>query len=362
MPGIPNRPNIPSGGWRQQQAARLRAQAEAQARVHQAGAPVQGDLGEDRVHCVQEGDTIESLAERYGCSPESIRNHPNNAELAAREEESGALSAGENVYIPAEDEHPPQPVGQGDHVVKQGECISSIAKDTGHFWETIWNDPANEELKEVRENPNLLLPGDRISIPEKLRKEEPRETEQRHRFVRRGEPAKLRLRIYSDPNASYGDNSAGICDKEPDEEFLDDDFAETSIGDECQELGLGNAPRANAPYVLKVDDQVFEGITDADGCLEVLIPGNAKQATLYVGEEPSQSEFDLALGTVDPISEISGVQTRLNNLGFGCGKPTGRLDSATRAALRCFQGANELPVTGETDEATRNKLLTTHGS
>jgi hypothetical protein len=213
------------------------------------------------------------------------------------------------------------PLGDGAHVVRPGECTSSIARDSGHFWETIWTDPANTCIRDARKDPNVLLPGDRVNVMPLRPKTEMGPTMMRHRFVRRGEPAFLRLTL------------------------LDD-----------------GQPRANLPFVLIVDGDEFRGTTDAEGKLIAPIPGNAKQGRLLLGADGDQQEFPVNLGKVDPISELSGVQSRLNNLGFGCGPADGKLGPATRSALSRFQESNDLQATGEPDQATKDKLIQVHGS
>lgn len=212
------------------------------------------------------------------------------------------------------------PVGEGDYIVKEGDCISSIARDHGHFWQTIWDEPANAELKEKRKNPNVLREGDRVTIPTIEPKEESGETEMRHRFVRRGEPASCRITL------------------------LDD-----------------GEPRANVPYRLDIDGEEQEGTTDGNGMLVVSIPGNAKKGKLFVGEEDEEEEIQLLLGHVAPIDQIKGIKDRLRNLGFRVGHDNDKLDAKTRIALEQFQEENELTVTGEPDENTKEKLLEEHG-
>ncbi len=60
------------------------------------------------------------------------------------------------------------------------------------------------------------------------------------------------------------------------------------------------------------------------------------------------------------ITLPSGVQMRLNNLGFGCGPATGAPSAAYTAALQAFQKKNYLPgnVTGVADNATIDALRT----
>ncbi len=217
--------------------------------------------------------------------------------------------------------HDTGPVGAGDHIVRDGDSIASIANEAGHFWQTIWDDPTNETLRATREDPNVLLPGDRVTVPEKRRKDVSIEPEKRHRFKRRGEPASLHVQL------------------------LDN-----------------NVPRAQVPFELIVDNRpVAKGITDADGNVSASIPSNAKKAMLLVGDGDERIAYRIALGGIDPISELTGVQQRLQNLGFGC-EETGKLDERTRQALRSFQTQSGLTASGDPDPETREKLEAAHGS
>jgi N-acetylmuramoyl-L-alanine amidase len=206
-----------------------------------------------------------------------------------------------------------------DYTVKQGDCISSIAEGHGFFWERIWNHPKNAELKTKRENPNVLAPGDVVFVPDKEEKEESCATGQRHTFRKKGVPAKLRLRLVED-----------------------------------------DKPRANEPYILEIDGVTFSGTTDGEGGIEHPIPPNAVKGKLLVGEK--QEEFPLDLGHLDPVDEITGVQARLNNLGFDCGSLDGEAGPETEAALKEFQKKHNLDESGRPDEATRSKLQELHGS
>jgi hypothetical protein len=205
------------------------------------------------------------------------------------------------------------------HVARDGECISSIAFQYGFFADTIWNDPANAELRSQRENMNILAPGDVVTIPDKRLKEETRPTGNTHRFQRKGVPAKLRLRI--------------------------EDHGE---------------PLKNQPYTLTVDQQKFTGMTNDEGDVVVSIPPNAKRGHLVVGQGDEQREYHLQLGHLHPIDRIEGVQARLVNLGYDCGGEEGTIGPNTTAALKAFQKAQGLPETGELDDATRAKIKEVH--
>lgn len=207
------------------------------------------------------------------------------------------------------------------HKVRTGDCIDSIAFESGYLPDTIWQHPDNAALRSRRKDPNLLREGDVVNIPEKQKGTESGATEQRHRFKRKGVPAKIRLVL------------------------LDDD----------------NEPRANEEFTLTIDGKSREGRTDGDGALEVPISPGARSGTLLLGPERDEV-FELDIGHTDPIDDTSGVQQRLRNLGYDVGAIDEHVGPRTEAALRAFQRDNGLEESGTLDEATRQKLEAVHES
>jgi len=197
--------------------------------------------------------------------------------------------------------------------------MASIGLQHGFFWETLWNHPQNAALKELRKDPNVLLAGDAVYIPDKELKQVGGATEKRHRFQRKGVPAKLRLTLMKE-----------------------------------------DKPRANVPYVLEIDGQVFRGQTDASGLIEHSIPPDAQSGRLIL--DNGNEIHPLNLGNLDPIDTITGVQARLRNLGLFSGDISGELDGGTAGAISAYQLRKGLPQTGQLDQATKDKLKGDHGS
>lgn len=211
-----------------------------------------------------------------------------------------------------------------EYLVRQSDTIISIAYNNGFFWETIWDHPNNAELKELREDPNVLYPGDVVFIPEKEEKQESCASDETHTFCRKGASEELRI-------------------------VLKDDEGE---------------PLANTSYTLTVDGNNFTGTTNGEGLLvESILPNASRGRVIVLDEGGNEIDgYELALGHLDPVTEISGVQMRLTNLGYDCSSEEGEPGPRTQQAIERFQQAQELETTGEIDDATREKLKEVHGS
>ncbi|MDI7259578.1 MAG: peptidoglycan-binding protein [Thermodesulfobacteriota bacterium] len=244
-----------------------------------------------------------------------------------------------------------------EYKVKQGDCISSIATRHGLFWEKVWNHPKNAKLKEKRKDPNILYPGDVVFVPDKDKKEESGGTEQKHRFRKKGTPAKLRLRLMRPPEDQQTEEPRQTIERGRGGRDL-------TINNEPPPEQREDEPWANAPFVLQIDGQVVgEDQTDNDGRLEVQIPPNARVGRLIVelGTERERT-IPLNLGHLNPIETVSGVKQRLFNLGIPCGESNEQETPEYEEAVREFQAKHGLEVTGRVDQQTKDAIRDAHGS
>jgi N-acetylmuramoyl-L-alanine amidase len=245
-----------------------------------------------------------------------------------------------------------RPVGQGDWVVGAGDCMSSIAKQSGHFWETLWNLGENAELKRVRKNPNTLRPGDLVTVPPIRIKYDPGATAMRHNFRLKGEPSKLRLRILKPER--WKQTQGG---PPPDHEGLLCTDGDADAKPEPIE------PMADTPYILDIDGKITRGRTDGDGKLELSIPGDARSGKLTLAPgTPDELKIPLQLGVLAPYDTILGIRQRLVNLAYACAPGGEDMTEDLEAAILLFQARFKLQRTGEPDGPTRDKVKEVHGS
>ncbi len=210
--------------------------------------------------------------------------------------------------------------GSGNYVVKPGDCMESIAYANGFLWQTLWNLQANAELKSKR-TPNVLLPGDRVTIPAIAQRQESAPVDQCHVYKKLGVPGTFSLR------------------------FLDEQ----------------QQPRSGLNYILTIDGKTTTGSLDSDGSLKVPIVPNASQGTIKLQTDPDPETYPLQFGYLDPSGSATGVRARLNNLGFTCAA-TGGWDADVQGALQRYQAARNLQPTGQLDDATQQGLQQDHQS
>jgi N-acetylmuramoyl-L-alanine amidase len=185
------------------------------------------------------------------------------------------------------------------HTVRQGEYLSLIALDYGiAHWRDIYDHPDNAEFRRLRPDPNVIFPGDIVAVPALVEKEESRQTEQRHRFRVKG--PRRSVRVY----------------------FRD----------------LFNRELKNEPYRLKLQNQGWvEGETDGEGMVYLEISMSCRGGTIEIGGYRQAMLFS----DLDPVTTVTGVQARLNNLGYSVMWVDGIYGPLTANGMAQFQRAEE---------------------
>jgi N-acetylmuramoyl-L-alanine amidase len=203
--------------------------------------------------------------------------------------------------------------------VEQGDTISGLARRHGFVASAIWNDPRNKELRDRREDPNILYPGDKVFIPEPRMKYESGATEKRHRFRKLG-----------------------------------------SLQVSIAVLDIYHQPLADVQYHFVVDGVEQEpGVTDDKGMAKAKIPIANSEVVLHL----PWGAIPVRLGYLDPARTVRGMQQRLRNLGIDPGPIDGILGPKTARAIREFQLAESkagLRPTGQVDEPTIKRLREVH--
>lgn len=209
--------------------------------------------------------------------------------------------------------------------VRRGDCLSSIARAHGfEDWKRVYDAPENSEFRRQRPDPDVIYPGDRLFIPGAELKEADAPTEQLHRFRLRRPRTMLRL-------------------------VIQDERGGAMTGRE---------------YVLTVGAMEWKATIGPEGLIEHEILPDAERGRLVVfeGSGVEYARWELELGGLDPVDEVTGVQQRLNNMGYKSGPEDGIIGRRTRHALKLFQKDAGLEETGEADDATREALKHRYGA
>lgn len=120
----------------------------------------------------------------------------------------------------------------------------------------------------------------------------------------------------------------------------------------------GDEPLAGTAYRIEQGDELLDsGTSQADGTLFAKLPRESIGIVLRLPALGRTYALDIA--ALPPISQTTGAQGRLCNLGYPC-PITGELDEDTQDALLAFQHAHKLPTTGQLDGDTLMTLGEVH--
>jgi N-acetylmuramoyl-L-alanine amidase len=218
------------------------------------------------------------------------------------------------------------------YVIKQGDCLSSLAGAFGlRSWKDLYDHPDNAELKNQRPNPNVVAPGDQITVPDSPsdKKIVPCGTGKKHLFIVEIPKVKLRILLQNWQGEPYADKR----------------------------------------FEVTITDKKFPGRTDGEGLIDIPIPAAAQSGHLkaWLDEDEDDAnpdiDRDLDIGHLDPTDCVTGLQARLHNLGHWC-EVNGNLDEDTLAAVRAFREKAGLPEVEDDDvlidDDLRSNLLKLH--
>jgi hypothetical protein len=228
---------------------------------------------------------------------------------------------GDAATPPNELKTPPMP----PYVVRQGDYLAKLAHQFGFDADDVWNDPANGALRELRKTPDVLYPGDVLQLP-----------------VAKPESQSL-----------VGGSGNAYAASIPCVEVilvLRDDTGNLLPSEPCEIEGCG-PPDGPAPPPTS---------SDGDGKITLAVPVTQREVTIHLPRK--NVTLQVLVGDLDPIEETSGVQKRLQNLGYGDWSEADEEDETLAGATRAFQKDAGLEPTGTLDDELRQALLRRHGT
>ena len=214
-------------------------------------------------------------------------------------------------------------MGTQPYIIRQGDFWTGLAHRHGFEAEEVWSGDANREIRGRRANPDQLHPGDIVYLPTEPLAGQSVRARQKNAFRARVPATSVHIVLHDT-----------------------------------------DGPLANEPYRLEGLGEVREGTTDTDGNVTIEMPITATEVSLVLWRR--HTVYPIRLGHLDPIEEVSGVRQRLEHLGFH-GFRTVRTSDINAdeqdwdaVAVRAFQRAHRLPITGVVDTATRDATRTAH--
>lgn len=213
------------------------------------------------------------------------------------------------------------------HQIQQGENLLAIAKQHGfRTIKAIYHHPANAAFRERHPNPDILTPGEALTIPDKRKKWVSATPGIVNVYIIERPEERLRLAIRTDEG-----------------EIPKAKRARLTVGNETQDLTL----TSHGEMLLKITDN----------------PARTAQLEVFMDEESDVPThcFQLQIGHLDPVETISGVQARCNLLTHYCGAVDNIMGPKTEAGIKSFQECQGLVVDGIAGPTTQAELIDIYG-
>jgi Putative peptidoglycan binding domain len=207
------------------------------------------------------------------------------------------------------------------YIIRQGDYFTKLAHTKGFNAEKAWNDPANDDLRKKRSSMDMLEPGDIVFIPDE---------------------ARPRL-----------DVSGGVVNHY---------IARIPKIPVNVRIKVGGEIVVDEPYIIRgVGPDPVNGKTDKNGYLSTRVRVHVREIEVELPKR--KRTLRVRVGDMDPMNELSGLQKRLTHLGYYLPTKTGTenfdaLDPhQILSALKAFQAARKIEVTGKLDDKTRKALF-----
>lgn len=199
------------------------------------------------------------------------------------------------------------------YIIKQGDFLEKIAFKHGFTVDDVWNHPKNIEIRNLRQDHNVLAPGDIVFIPQKSAEHVAITNGAKNRYIAKVPKTNVAIEFFS-----------------------------------------SSGPLANEPYTIHGVGSPITGATDSEGNMNACVPVTTD--SFDVTFENIRHTVTILIGHIDPISEISGVRQRLIGLGLLSLNNVFDIDEEARMtskAIERFQFEHGLLPTGSINDDTR---------
>jgi hypothetical protein len=204
-----------------------------------------------------------------------------------------------------------------DYTVKSGDCFSSIAARNGFYkYSTLYQHADNTATRVLRANPNMLVPGDVVSIPAKRAKKVAALLDGTTKLLIDRCPTHLVAYVGRLDKATYtltscqlqggGRNMAALPDGNGKVEIKDIDASATSGSLQIEIPALPAAPPPAAAALLVTPPPHPP----------VVVPEDFNDPAPDFDVDVVRVRWTLKLGQLEPHDTVRGVLQRLVNLGY----------------------------------------------